>query len=136
MSATPTFSSGVAAVRAQILPADTTAWKDVYDNSAGTKAVRIEGLGITSDDTSTVNIQFSMLAGGTNYNIGTVRAVTLSGTDGAAAKVNALTSIGTLAPDGIYDVWVAAGEKLQAKSLVAVTSAKTVTITGRARLYA
>ena len=135
MATSATFSSGVATVRAQILPADTTAWKDVYDNSAGTKAVRIEGLGITSDDTSTVNIQFSMLASGTNYLAGTVRAVTLSGTDGAAAKVNALTSIGTLAPDGIYDVWVGAGEKLQAKSLVTVTSAKTVTITGRARLY-
>ena len=136
MATAPTFSSGVATVRAQILPADTTAWKDVYDNSAGTKAVRIEGLGITSDDTSTVNIQFSMLASGTNYLAGTVRAVTLSGTDGAAAKINALTSIGTMAPDGIYDVWVGAGEKLQAKSLVTVTSAKTVTITGRARLYA
>ena len=136
MATSATFSSGVATVRAQILPADTTAWKDVYDNSAGTKAVRIEGLGITSDDTSTVNIQFSMLASGTNYLAGTVRAVTLSGTDGAAAKVNAMTSIGTLAPDGIYDVWVGAGEKLQAKSLVTVTSAKTVTITGRARLYA
>ena len=136
MATSATFSSGVATVRAQILPADTTAWKDVYDNSAGTKAVRIEGLGITSDDTSTVNIQFSMLASGTNYLAGTVRAVTLSGTDGAAAKVNALTSIGTLAPDGIYDIWVGAGEKLQAKSLVTVTSAKTVTITGRARLYA
>ena len=135
MATSATFSSGVATVRAQILPADTTAWKDVYDNSAGTKAVRIEGLGITSDDTSTVNIQFSMLASGTNYLAGTVRAVTLSGTDGAAAKVNALTSIGTLAPDGIYDIWVGAGEKLQAKSLVTVTSAKTVTITGRARLY-
>jgi hypothetical protein len=136
MATSATFSSGVATVRAQLLPADTTAWKDVYDNSAGTKAVRIEGLGITSDDTSTVNIQFSMLASAVNYLVGTVRAVTLSGTDGAAAKVNALTAIGTLAPDGIYDVWVGAGEKLQAKSLVTVTSAKTVTITGRARLYA
>lgn len=135
MATSATFSSGVATVRAQLLPADTTAWKDVYDNSAGTKAVRIEGLGITSDDTSTVNIQFSMLASAVNYLVGTVRAVTLSGTDGAAAKVNALTSIGALAPDGIYDIWVGAGEKLQAKSLVTVTSAKTVTITGRARLY-
>lgn len=136
MATSPVFSSGMAAVRAQLVNADSTNWKDVYDNSAGSTPVRVEGLGLTSDDTSTVNIQFSMLAGGTNYNIGTVRAVTLSGTDGAAAKVNALTSIGTLAPDGIYDVWVAAGEKLQAKSLVAVTSGKFVTITGRARLYA
>ncbi len=136
MAAAPFFPSAVAGVRAQILPADTTTWKDVYDNSAGASAVRIEGLGITSDDTSTVNIQFSMLAGAVNYNIGTVRAVTLSGTDGAAAKVNAMATVGTLAPDGIYDVWVGAGEKLQAKSLVTVTAAKTVTITGRARLYA
>ena len=135
MATSATFSSGVATVRAQILPADTTAWKDVYDNSAGTKAVRIEGLGITSDDTSTVNIQFSMLASAVNYPIGTARVVTLSGTDGAEAKVKALTGYGTLDPDGIYDIWVGAGEKLQAKSLVTVTSAKTVTITGRARLY-
>lgn len=135
MATSPTFSSGVAVLRAQILPANTTAWVDVYDNSAGTKAVRVEGLGITSDDTSTVNIQFSMLASGTNYPVATVRAVTLSGMDGAAARVNAMTAVGTLAPDGIYDIWVGAGEKLQAKSLVTVTSAKAVTITGRARLY-
>lgn len=136
MAATPTYFSSVEGVRAQLLPADSTDWVDVCDNSGGTTPKRIEGLGITSDDTSTVNIQFSMLASAVNYPIGTARVVTLSGTDGAAAKVNAMASIGTLAPDGIYDVWVAAGEKLQAKSLVAVTSAKTVTITGRARLYA
>ncbi len=136
MATAATFPSGVAAVRAQILPADNTTWKDVYDNSAGDKAVRIEGLGICSDDTNTVNITFSMLANAVNYNIGTVRAGTLSGIDGAAAKVNALAVIGVLAPDGIYDVWVAAGEKLQARSLVAVSSAKVVTIAGRARLYA
>ena len=135
MATSPTFSSGVAVLRAQILPANTTAWVDVYDNSAGTKSVRVEGLGITSDDTSTVNIQFSMLASGTNYPVATVRAVTLSGMDGAAARVNALSSVGVLGPDGIYDLWIGAGEKLQAKSLVTVTSAKAVTITGRARLY-
>lgn len=135
MATSATFSSGVAVLRAQILPANTTAWVDVYDNSLGTKAVRVEGLGITSDDTSTVNIQFSILASGTNYLVGTVRAVTLSGTDGAAARVNAMATVGTLAPDGVYDIWVGAGEKLQAKSLVTVTSAKAVTITGRARLY-
>lgn len=61
---------------------------------------------------------------------------TVSGTDGATAKVQALPTIGVLAPDGIYDIWVGAGGKLQAKSLVTVTSAKTVNITGRARLYA
>lgn len=135
MSDTITFSSGIAAIRKQILPADTTDWVDLYDNSAGTKAVRVEGLMLTSDDTSTVNVQFSFLVGPTNYLLGTVRAVTLSGTDGAAARVNAMTAVGTLAPDGIYDIWIGPGEKLQAKSLVTVTSAKAINVTGRARLY-
>ena len=54
MAASPTYSSSVAAVRAQLLPADTTAWKDVYDNSAGTSPVRIEGLGIWLEYDGTV----------------------------------------------------------------------------------
>lgn len=135
MAASPTYSSSVFSIHTQILPADTTAWKDVYDNSGGTDPVRVEGLGICSTDTSTVTIQFSLLVGGTNYLIGTVSAVTLSGTNGLAPKVQVLSAIGTLAPDGIYDIWVGAGMKLQAKSLVAVTTDKEVTLTGQARLY-
>lgn len=117
--------------------ADSTTYKDAYDNSAGSKAVRVEGLSLTSTDTSTVNIQFAVLKGGTAYLLGTCRAVTLSGTDGAAAKVAALSAgnVGTIAPDGIYDVWIEAGAKLQVKTLVAVTADKLVTVTGRVRTF-
>ena len=130
MATSPTYRNDAKPIRKQILPADTTAWVDLIDNTTGTKAVRVEALNLCSDDTSTVNIQLSRYDGATNYLIGTVRAVTLSGTDGAAARVDVLTTLGTLAPDGIRVIEVGAGGKLQAKSLATVTSAKTVSLTG------
>lgn len=136
MAATPTYAKNVVSIAKTILPADTTAWVDVYDNSAGTANVRIEALNLCSDDTSTVNIQFGRYVGATTYLMGTVRAVTLSGTDGAAARINCLSTVGTVAADGIPVIEIAAGSKLQAKSLVAVTSAKTVTLTGWGRSFA
>ena len=135
MAANPVFPSGIAGIAKTILPADSTNWVDVYDNSASSTPVRVEALNLCSDDTSTVNIQFGRYVGSTTYLIGTVRAVTLSGTDGAAARVNCLSTVGTTAADGIPVIEVAAGQKLQAKSLVAVTSAKTVTLTGWVRQY-
>jgi len=136
MAASPTFPKNIVGIHKTILPADTTAWVDVYDNSAGTANVRIEALNLCSDDTSTVNIQFGRYAGSATYLLGTVRAVTLSGTDGAAARVNCLSTVGATAADGIPVIEVPAGEKLQAKSLVAVTAAKTVTLTGWGRNFA
>lgn len=130
MATEATFRNDTKPIRRQIVNADGTGWKDVVDNTAGTKAVRVEALNLCSDDTSTVNIQFSRYDGTTNYVMGTVRAVTLSGTDGATARVDCLQTIGTLAPDGIRVIEVGAGEKLQAKSLVAVTSGKFVTLSG------
>lgn len=135
MATSPTFSSGVSPIRAKITAALTTNPVDVYDNTLGTKAVRIEGLGMASDDTAAANIQFSMLKDAVSYPVSTVNVPIASGTNGAAARVNALPSIGVLAPDGIYDLWIGAGEKLQANALVTLTADKTVTITGRARLY-
>ena len=136
MAATPTYAKSVVSVVKTIVNADSTNWVDVYDNSAGTANVRIEALNLCSDDTSTVNIAFGRYVGSTTYLMGTVRAVTLSGTDGAAARINCLSTVGTVAADGIPVVEVAAGTKLQAKSLVAVTSAKTVTLTGWGRNFA
>lgn len=136
MAATATFAKNVVDIHKTILPADTTALVDVYDNSAGTSNIRVEALTLCSDDTSTVNISFYRYVGGAAYLIGTVRAVTLSGTDGATARVNCLTTIGTTGADGIPAIEIPAGVKLQAKSLVAVTAAKTVTITGWGKSFA
>ena len=137
MASSPTYpaATGPIGIAKTILPADTTAFVDVYDNSAGTSNVRVEALTLTSDDTSTVNIQFARFKSATAFLVGTVRAVTLSGTDGAASRINCLATIGTTAPDGIAVYEIAAGEKLQAKSLVTVTAAKTVTIQGWGRAY-
>lgn len=136
MATSPTYPSGIARIAKTIVPADSTNWVDVYDNSASSTPVRVEAMNICSDDTSTVNIQFGRNVGATTFLIGTVRAVTLAGTDGATARVNALATVGTLASDGINVIEIPAGGKLQAKSIVAVTSAKTVTITGWVRQYA
>lgn len=135
MATSPTFPSGIGGITATIANANSTNWVDVFDNSAASTNARVEALNITSDDTSTVNIQFSFYVSSTNYLLGTVRAVTLSGTDGAAVRINALATVGNLAADGIPVIDIPPGAKLQAKSLVAVTSAKLVTITGWVRKY-
>ena len=136
MAANPVYSNDVGKIAKTIVNADGTSWLDLYDNSAGgTLSARVEALNLTSDDTSTVNIQLGIYTGGSVYLIGTVRAVTLSGTDGAAALINALNVVGNVAPDGIKVIHIPAGGKLQAKSLVAVTAAKTVTLTGHVRTF-
>jgi len=136
MAASPVFPSSIARIAKTIVNSDSTNYVDVYDNSASTTPVRVEAMGLCSDDTSTVNIAFALSDGVNSYLTGTVRAVTLSGTDGATARVNCLSTVGWTAPDGIPVICISAGGKLQAKSLVAVTAAKTVTITGWVRQYA
>jgi hypothetical protein len=136
MATSPTYPSSIASIAKTILPADTTAWVDIYDNSASSTKVRVEALIICSDDTSTVNIQIGKYVGATTYLMGTVRAITLSGTNGSAARIDALATVGNIAPDGIQVIEIAAGSKLQAKSLVAVSTSKTVTLTGWVRQYA
>ena len=135
MAANPTYPAAVAGIAKTILPADTTTLVDVYDNSAGSANVRVEALNICSNDTATMNVQFFRYKSNSAYLVGTVRAITLVGTDGAVARVNALATIGNTAPDGISVYEIAAGEKLQAAVLVAVTTAKTVTIQGWGRTY-
>lgn len=136
MATSPTYPSGVAGVNKTIANSDGTNWVTLYDNSAASSVARLEALNLCSDDTSTVNIQIGVEVSAVQYLVGTVRAVTLAGTDGATALVNALNVVGNISPDAIKVIYIPAGGKLVAKSLVAVTSTKTVTLTGWARLYA
>lgn len=139
MATTNTFPKDRIGFAVKFANADGTNIKVVFDNSAGTKAMRIEALTIASDDTSACNVQFSRLISEVDYVIGTVNVPIASGTDGSAARVTALASatsgIGSLDADGIYVCWLPAGQKLDAKMLVAVTANKTVTLTGWARSY-
>lgn len=137
MALDPIYKSDAVAICKTLVNADSTSLVDVLDNSAGTKHKRITALSLLSDDTSEVNIAFYRLHGGAAYLIGTVRAATLSGTNGATPRVLCLseTFLGSKDETGIWTVNIHAGDKLQAKSLVAVTSGKTVTITGSADSY-
>lgn len=136
MAATATYPSNIGGIAKTILPADTTALVDVYDNSAASSPVRVEALNITSNDTATMNVAFSLHNGSAAFLLGIARAATLSGTDGAAARVNALAIVGNISPDGIPVIEIPPGFKLQANVLVTVTAAKTVTITGWVRKFA
>lgn len=139
MATTNTFPKDRIGFAITFVNADSTNIKVVLDNSAGTKALRIEQLSICSDDTSARNVQFSRLVSAVDYTIGTVNVPAASGTDGSTPRVTALTSlsigIGGMDTDGIYALWLPAGQKLDAKMLVAVTSAKTVTLSGWARSF-
>ena len=92
-------------------------------------------MAICSDDTSAVNVQLGLLIGGTVFLMGTVAVPTLSGTNGSAARINAMTTLGTQDPDGIFTIEVQSGAKLQARTLANVTEDKIVTLTGRVRTY-
>jgi hypothetical protein len=139
MAATNTFPKDRIGFAITLVNADSTNAKVVLDNSTGTKALRIEQLSITSDDTSSRNVQFSRMIGVIDYIIGTIAVPAASGMDGNTPRVTALSSattgIGALDADGIYVCWLPAGQKLDARSMVAVTAAKTVTISGWARSF-
>ena len=106
--------------------ADSTTPKDLVAASAdGTKVLAIN---VVSDDTSAVNLEVYIHDGTTAFLIGTVPVVTLSGTDGVAPSVNLLDSAFILGLDADGELFIPTGYKVQVAPLVAVTSAKTVTI--------
>jgi hypothetical protein len=139
MATTNTFPKDRVGFATKFANADGTNIKVIFDNSTGAKAVRLEMLTICSDDTSVRNIQFSRLISAVDYLIGTINIPVAAGTDGVVPRVTGLSSsttgIGALDADGIYVCWVPAGQKLDAKMLVAVTTDKTITISGWARSY-
>lgn len=106
--------------------ADGTTPKDLV--SAGTDGTKVFRINVTSDDTSTVNMEVYVHDGTTAYLLGTVAVATLSGTDGSTASVNLLDS--TLIPgvDADGELFIPSGYKIQVAPLAAVTSAKTVTV--------
>jgi len=139
MATTNTFPKDRIGFAVKFANADATNQKVILDNSTGTKALRIEMLTITSDDSSARNLQFSRLISAVDYLIGTVNVPALAGSDGSTPRVTALLSstsgVGALDADGIYVCWLPAGQKLDGKMLIAVTADKTVTVSGWARSY-
>ena len=108
--------------------ADGTTPKDlVVAGADGTKVTRISAV---SDDTSAVNMKVLIHDGTTAFWVGTVRVATLSGTDGATAAVNLLSTAMLPWLDADGEFFIPSGYKVQVAPLAAVTAAKTVTIVG------
>lgn len=124
---------------ASFVNADGTAWKTVY--TADADGVLIKMLGATSTDTAAQNIQLGIStdAGVTTRVLGTVPVAANSGTNGVAAAVDLLAS--SLIPQLSIDsngkayLQLQGSALLQAKSLVAVTAAKTVDIVAGVEEY-
>lgn len=108
--------------------ADSTTPKDLI--TAGSNGTKVTRIAAVSDDTAASNIKILIHDGSTAFWSGTVRIVTLSGTDGAAAAVNLLSQamLPWLDADGSF--FLPSGWKVQVAPLVAVTAAKTVTLIG------
>lgn len=135
MATAPTFPNGIVSLKTNIVTANANNWITMYNNSAQSP-VRVESLNVCSNDSNTVNIQFGISDGNTTFLLGTARALTLSGTDGATSRVNALNYVGTTASDSIQVIELAPGSILQTRSLANVTATKLVTVTGWGRTYA
>lgn len=109
--------------------ADSTTAKTLY--TAGANDAVVKCINLASNDTSTVNVQLLVNDGTADRLIGTVAVATLSGTNGSAASVDALT--GSLLPSLPYDangkrvLPLQAGHILKWAPVAAVTAAKTVT---------
>lgn len=136
MSTTLVLPVDVVSFDRKILPADTTTLLDLIDNTSGTKTMRIESLNLNSDDTSAKIVQFYRKKGSSDaVLLGSINVPTLSGTNGVAATVNALNTLGRDAPDGLSVFYCTAGTKIQISVTAAVTAAKTIHVSGVARTY-
>lgn len=133
--ATFPVTTGPSQITKRIQNSDGTSVIDVCDNSAGSTALKIESLYITSTDTSERVISFYIHTGSTSFLIGSIAVPASAGTDGVIARVNALTTLGTKGADDVPCIWLAIGSKLQAKAVVALTADKLVDIVGRGYFY-
>lgn len=127
--------TGPSQIAGRIENSDGTSVIDVFDNTSGDTALKIESLYITSTDTSERVISFYLYKGTTSYLIGSIAVPASAGTDGAIARVNALTTLGTAGADDVPCLWLSIGSKLQVKAVVTLTADKVVDIVGRGYYY-
>lgn len=138
MSASASFPSDVVLVKKRLADSDSTNVVDVYDNSAGTKALKVEALGVTTDNTADRILKVYLHDGSVSHLMGSVTVPDLTGTNGATDPRVSLLSVTNLAPagaDGVPCLWIPAGCKLQASLDAALATGKYLYITGRAVSY-
>ena len=115
----PIFELTVKNAGVTIVPADTTAKKNVY--TGGTNGSRIDQLAVSSTDTAAVTTMWYKNVGGTDYHIGDV-VIAIGAGYTTVALVDALK---TLEPTLGYLV-LASGEILKVAALATITAAKQV----------
>lgn len=114
----------------QIVNADSTAQKTVY--TAGAAGSKLTGLLASSSDTGAKIVQVSVTTAGTSFLIGSVNVPAASGTDGVTPSVNLFSP--SLLPglpldsDGNPYLLLVSGDTLTVAVTVAVTAAKTLTV--------
>jgi hypothetical protein len=134
VTATPIYPQAINAQVQTYVNADGTSYKTVY--TAGSNGSRLTNILLTNTDSgSAYVVQLAVQISSTNYLIGTVNVPLSSGNTTSAPTVLALNSsqFAGLARDAngnpYIDLPAGVSAKLMALVTVAVTSAKTVTIT-------
>lgn len=138
MAANPTYpaATGPVQVAKRLEPSNSTNVVDVYDNSAGTSAVKFDSLSITTTNSADRIAKFYLYAGTTSYLIGSVNVPDLSGTNGSTdPRVNVLATLGVPGADGVHCIWVSAGNKLQVSLDSALATDKVLDVVGRGITY-
>ncbi len=133
--ATFPVTTGPSQVTCRIENSDGTTVLDVFDNTSGATALKIESLNITSTDTSDKVLSFYIYNGSISLLIGSIVIAAGAGTDGVVARVNALTTLGTKGADDVTCIWLAVGSKLQVKAVATLTADKLIDIVGRGYYY-
>lgn len=138
MASNPTYpaSSLRTIVAKRLEDSDSTNIVDIYDNSGGSVAVKIESLSISTDNTADRITKFYIHDGSISQLIGSVNVPDLSGTNGTTdPRVNVLNTLGVAGSDGVLCIWVPPTCKLQASLDGNLVSGKYQYVTGRAILY-
>lgn len=139
MSTSASFPSDVVLVTKRLADSDSTNVVDVYDNSAGTKALKVESLGVATDNTADRILKVYMHDGSISHLMGSIMVPDLTGTNGATdprVSILSITNLALAGSDGVPCVWIPAGCKLQVSLDAALATGKYLYLTGRAVSYA
>jgi hypothetical protein len=138
MASSPTYptATGPVTIAKKIADSDGTNIIDIVDNSAGSSAVKIESLAITTTNTADRTALLYLYDGSASFLAGSRTVTQLAGTNGSTTpRVNVLAALGTAGPDGVACIWVGAGKKLQAAVDASLASGKVMYFTGRYITY-
>jgi len=136
MATTPTYpaATGHVLIGTRILPADSTDIVDVKDNSLGTRALKVDALNITTNNSADRVATIYIHDGVTSFRWGSVTVPDLAGSDGATnPRINVLGSLGVAGGDGVPCIWIPAGCKLQVGMDAAIAADKVLDVIGRAQ---